>query len=237
MKYCLSSRNRRLATCRCATHLVAVACAFALALQVSTTWAGTITSFTGSGPGLGTLNIPVILTVQANNDEVPLGEKSDSNIVVPIKRFDSNNYIDIQFNTLSSDGVTEYQFFESVDNNTGVNWSSYTMILGFGVGGSFVASPSGDGLDFDAPQYNTAPTSSVMPTVGLNEDVLVWSGGIHGAAAQTYQFRIDVPDIGQFTLRQIPTPVPEPATIVLAGLALVAILRCRPLRQLRCLLH
>ena len=216
---------------RLAMLLVSAVCVVMVTSHATSASAGTIVSGAGSGPGLGTINIPAIITVQANNDEVPSPPKLDSNIVVPIKGFDSNNYIDIQFSVAFSEGVTEYSFFESVDNNTGVNWSSYTMVLGFGVGAAFVASPAGDGLDFDAPQFNTPPVSSVMPIVGLNEDILVWSGGIHGIAAQSYQFRIDVPDVESFTLRQIATPVPEPSTIVLMGLALVGILgyRCRAL--------
>ena len=61
--------------------------------------------------------------------------------------------------------VTEYRVFESVDNNTGINWAGYTMELGFGIGAGFVPSPPGDGLDFDAPLYDTPPISSAFSNV------------------------------------------------------------------------
>ena len=51
---------------------------------------------------------------------MPLAGVLDNNIFVPIKRFDHNGYIDIEFHVAPSGGVTEYQVFESVDNNTGV---------------------------------------------------------------------------------------------------------------------
>jgi hypothetical protein len=72
--------------------------------------------------------------------------------------------------------------------------------------------------------------SSVMPLVGRpNEDTLVFSGGIHGTGAESYQFRIDVPDVptverfSRFTIRQIPIAVPEPASLLLVGLAVAGL--------------
>lgn len=181
----------------------------------------------GTGPGLGTVSVPAIVTTAPNNDNSPTPGAFDNNIVVPIKRFDFSDYIDIEFAVNPSQGVTEYQFFESVDNNTGATWKSHTMILGYGVGANFVSSTVGDGLDFDFPNYDLAPTSSAMPIVGTpNEDTLIFSGGLQGTGAETYQFRIDVPDVttlppgfGRFTLRQFPEAVPEPATLTLVGLA------------------
>ena len=60
---------------------------------------------------------------------------------VPLKRFDFNDYIDIEFLVVPSQGVTEYIVSEFVDNNTGLDWSSYHMQLGFGVGGGFTVGP------------------------------------------------------------------------------------------------
>ena len=199
-----------------------------------TSFAGVITIATqfgpnaGTGPGLGTVSVPAIVTTLANNDNSPTPGAFDNNIVVPIKRFDFSDYIDIEFAVTPSQGVTEYQFFESVDNNTGAPWYSHTMILGYGVGANFVQSTVGDGLDFDFPNYDLAPTSSALPIVGTpNEDTLIFSGGLQGTGAETYQFRIDVPDVttlppgfGRFTLRQFPQAVPEPATLTLASLVL-----------------
>ena len=162
-----------------------------------------------------------VVTVQANNDNVPSTNFLDGNILVPLKRFDFPDYIDIQFTVLPSDGVTEYQVSEFVDNNTGSPWGSYRMQLGFGTGVDFVLSALNDGLDFDFPTYDTPPTSAAFPTVLTpDEDQLVFTGGVHGAGAQPYNVRVDVPDlVGRisptFTLRQIPIVVPEPSTLVL----------------------
>jgi len=174
-----------------------------------------------SGPGLGFASVAAIVTAQANNDNVPNANFTDSNIVVPLKRFDFPNFIDIQFSVAASDGVTEYQISEFVDNNTASPWSSYRMQLGFGTGANFVLSTANDGLDFDAPNYDTPPTSGAFSTVLTpDEDQLVYTGGIHGGGAQPYNFRVDVPNlVGRasptFTLREFPTVVPEPATLIL----------------------
>lgn len=203
------------------------------ALSVAPALAGVITAPPAPvavGPGLGTVAVPAIITVQPNNDNVPSPQFLDNNIFVPIKRFDHVGGIDIEFFVQPSDGVTEYQVFESVDNNTGVPWSSYRMVLGYGLGANFVPSGAGDGLDFDAPQYDLFPISSAMPLVGMpNEDTLVFNGGTHGTGAESYQFRIDVPDVptvnffSRFTIRQIPVAVPEPASLALVGLAIACL--------------
>jgi len=206
-------------------------------LFVASTLAGQINSTpapVASGTGLGFVGVAAIITGAPNNDDAT-GTPSDSNIVVPFKRFDSNGFIDIPFTVTATDGVTEYLFTEFVDNNTGSNWNTYTISLGFGTGANFTqVGGNGDGLDFDTgpPGGDTAPPTAVaFPTVSRpNEDTLVFSGGIHGSGAQQYQFRIDVPELGgrasTFTLRQQPTPIPipEPTAVVYAGLSLAALL-------------
>jgi len=186
----------------------------------------------GTGPGMGTVDVPVILTPNGNNDNQLGGGINDNNIIVPIKLFNNIGYIDILFNVSNSGGSTEYKVFESVDNNTLIPWSSYTMQLGFGTGLAFNnVGGSGDGLDFDFPNFDLFPTSSLFTSVVATEDMLVYSGGIQSTGAGTYQFRIDVPDgITQFTLRQTPVAVPEPGSFCLLGaLASLGLLayRCR----------
>src|SRR4051812_17906394 len=176
-----------------------------------------------NGPGLGFAQVAAAVTISPNNDDVPAVGGQDNNIVVPLKRFDSLNYIDIKFTVALSEGVTEYKVSEFVDNNTGANWGSYNMYLGFGTGDQFQLSGAGDGLDFDAPLYTPAFSSGAFFAVALSEDTLVFSGGTHGSGAQPYVVRIDVPDLAlngnSFTLRQIPTAVPEPGTALLAALS------------------
>jgi len=187
---------------------------------------------------LGFVGIAAITTVSPNNDDVP-GAQPDNNMVIPFKRFDSTGFIDIPFTVTATDGVTEYLFTEFVDNNTGSSWNSYTMMLGFGTGAGFTqVGGLLDGLDFDIGPpggNNTPPTSIAFPIVTRpNEDTLVFSGGIHGAGAQQYQFRIDVPDLSgralTFTLRQQPTPIPEPTTVGLVGLSLAGLSLSRRFR-------
>lgn len=186
----------------------------------------------GTGPGMGTVSVPVVFTANPNNDNQIGGGASDNNLIVPIKRFDYPGYIDIVFQVAPSNGgVTEYKVFESVDNNTLTNWSSYRMELGFGYGTSFISSPSGDGLDFDDPDYNTPPVSSVFTNVATSEDVLVFSNGIHSTGSETYLFRIDVPDLSDtgattsFTLRQVPIPEPSSYLLFLCALTCLWIYR------------
>lgn len=168
-----------------------------------------------SGPGLGFGNVVALATTNPNNDDSP-GALPDNNIMVPVERFDSSGYIDISFTVTPTAGVTEYQVSGTVDNNTGSNWNAYNILLGFGIGAGFTqVGGIGDGLDFDTgpPGGNsTPPTSMVMPIVTRpNEDSLLFSGGTQDSSAQTYQFRIDVPDLlsrnGTFTLRQQPIAV------------------------------
>jgi hypothetical protein len=203
-------------------------CAFVLTCFVAPASAGTITSaLPAVGPGLGFVAVPAIVTLTPDNDNVPAAGVGDNNIVVPLKRFDNNGVIDIEFTVAPSNGVTEYVVSEFVDNNTGLPWIGYNMFLGYGVGAAFTPL-AGDGLDFDFPTYDTPPTSGAFPAwAPLGEDGLAFFGGLHASGAQQYVVRIDVPNIAtvrlsRFTLRQVPVPIPEPGTIALACLALAS---------------
>ncbi|MBA3482064.1 MAG: PEP-CTERM sorting domain-containing protein, partial [Pirellulales bacterium] len=201
-------------------------------VAIAPAFAGTIVSASpASGPGVGLVAVPNILTTTPNNDNE--AGPGSNNISIVVKRFDANGFIDIEFNTTPSDVVTEYLIFEAVDNNTGVPWAAYTMQLGFGTGANFQQSPAGDGLDFDAPQFDGGvPSSTAFPSVVTGEDLLTFGGGVQGAGLQTYRVRIDVPDfsgqrLNRFTLRQTPVAIPEPATLALAGVAMIGVLCVR----------
>jgi len=177
-----------------------------------------------SGPGLGLASVSLILTASPNNDNSPTPNPSDNNITVPIKRFDASDYIDLVFSTEASRGVSEYHTSEFVDNNTGSPWSSYRMQLGTGTGANFQLAAPTSGLDFDFPDYDAPPSSAAFAFVATpNPAELLFTGGIHGLGAQLYTFRIDVPDVsgGSFTLRQIPTAIPEPSSMALVSLGLL----------------
>jgi len=192
-------------------------CTAAACLVAPLAQAGTILgSGAIAGPGLGIVAVPVIITPDEGVAD------STGNIGVPIKRFDQTGYIDIEFFVRTSDprGTTEYLLFESVDNNTGIDWSSYTMQLGTGLGAGFVQSNGANGLTFDAPNYNPTPNSSAFDQVITNPTQLDFFDGIQSTGSQIYQVWIDVPDgIQVFTLRQYPTAVPEPGTLALAAIA------------------
>ena len=158
-------------------------------------------------------------------------------MTVPFKRFDSNGYIDIVFTVSdnaafpgTAETTTEYQVIESVDNDTGTDWSGYVMELGFGSGAGFVDSIAGDGLDFDSPDYDTPPSSTGFASVDTSdEDVLVYSSGLQTTGGESYSLRIDVPNgIQTFTLRQYPIPaVPEPGSIFLLVMGTIGLLAYR----------
>ncbi len=195
-----------------------MSCAAVAWLATSQAEAGTITGVGAiGGTGLGFVAVPVVTTPN------PGVADDTNNIGVPIKRFDTNGYIDIEFLVRNSEpaGTTEYQIFEAVDNNTGINWIAYTVELGFGLGTGFQIADPSLGLTFDAPNFSPTPNSSAFSQVLTTPVQLVFSNGLQATGSETYQFWIDVPEgITSFTLRQYPQPIPEPGTLALAAMAI-----------------
>jgi hypothetical protein len=213
-------------------HLRRAAALYFVSAFVGTASAGTITHSLAFPPGPDPVivapgnqaSVPIVTTPSPNNDNVP-GVNPDNNIDVNNKRFNVNVPIDIVFTVAQSGGVTEYRVVEQVDNNTGIPWVGYRMQLGYGIGVNFQLAAAGDPLDFDAPLYDTPPTSGAMIATVLSPNELVFSG-FQAAGAEPFNVRIDVPDLeltrlSQFTLRQIPIAIPEPASLVLFGIALL----------------
>jgi len=167
--------------------------------------------------------------VDPANDDV--AGSSPNVIVVTQKDYVGIGPVDLVFDVIDNGGVTEYLVMEGVQNSTGLDWSSYHIELGFGVGAGFVKSAAGDGLDFDAPDYNSDvffdPSPGFFPTVSVSEDDIIASGGVMPSPsfAGNFLFHIDVPDgISAFTLRQSPiAAVPEPAMAWLLASALAGL--------------
>lgn len=210
-------------TRRFATSIVALSVAFTANLL----GAGEITNFSwfsGVASVAGTGTPP---PVDTNNDDV--AGTSPNEIVVTQKDYVGIGPVDLVFDVEDTGGVTEYHFIEGVQNNTGLDWTSYHIELGFGTGASFVKSTAGDGLDFDAPDFNSDfffnPVPGFFPSVSVTEDDVIASGGVMPGPsfAGYFRFHVDVPDgISSFTIRQSPI-VPESSTMSLAAAGLAAL--------------
>jgi hypothetical protein len=109
----------------------------------------------------------VVSTSSPNNDDAP-GNGSDNNLVAPLKRFDSTGFIDVEMTVTPTQGVSAYLVSEFVDNNTGINWSAYTMLLGFGTGAGFTSS----GAIADANAAVPEPTTLMIRTIGAASSCL-----------------------------------------------------------------
>jgi len=197
-------------------------------LTATTLRAGEITGFnwfSGVASVAGTVFSP---PSAPNNDDV-IGTSPNS-IFVTQKDYVGIGPVDLVFDIINTGGVTEYLVIEGVQNSTGLDWSSYHIELGFGNGAGFVKSTSGDGLDFDAPDFNSDfffnPAPGFFPTVAVTEDDIIASGGVMPdfSFAGNFLFHVDVPDgITSFTIRQSPIAVPEPSTLVMAVLGLLGL--------------
>lgn len=206
-------------TRRSVTYIAAIL----ILLGPANVWSGEITGvnwFSGVASVAGeVVNPPSV----PNNDNV-IGP-SPNTIFVLQKDYTAIGPVDLVFDVVSSGGVTEYAVIEGVQNNTGLDWGSYHVELGFGNGADFVKSAAGDGLDFDAPDYDSTvdfnPSPGFFLTPIVTEDDIIASGGVMPdfSYAGNFVFHVDVPDgITSFTIRQSPIAVPEPATMALLGL-------------------
>lgn len=168
-----------------------------------------------------------------NNDNAILN--NPNKVMLPNLSYMAIEPFDIVFTVQPSDGTTEYFFIDTVTNNTGIGWIGYQLELGFGVGDTFYRFdekpiPFSIGLpDFDTPERDPTPTSTVFSTLSThthgNFDIQ-WSGGIVPPAGTVdFTFSIDTPDdwadhdiYSGFTLRQTPNPIPAPPALILGAL-------------------
>ena len=205
-------------------------------LAVTTARAGEVTGFNWYSGVASVASTTIFPPVAPNNDDV--AGLSLNEIFITQKNYFAMGPVDLTFDVTNSGGVTEYEFKEGVFNNTGLNWSSYHIELGYGTGVGFVKSLSGDGLDFDSPDFNSPfnfnPSPGFFPSVSVTEDDVYASGGVmpYLTFAGYFRFAVDVPDgITQFTVRQSPVAVPEPSSWALASLGLVGLALYRRRRK------
>jgi hypothetical protein len=211
-----------------AKKIVASAAATLIIFTATSLRAGEITGFTwfsGVASVAGTSFSP---PSSPNNDNV-VGPSPNS-IFVTQKDYVAIGPVDLVFDVIDTGGVTEYAVVEGVQNNTGVDWASYHIELGFGNGAGFVKSGTGDGLDFDSPDFDSDfffnPSPGFFPTATVTEDDILAGGGVMPdfTFAGNFVFHVDVPDgITSFTIRQSPIPVPEPTASALATFGLLGL--------------
>ena len=208
----------------------AVRYGLALLLIVSTASAAQAAIITGVGsfelPGFSTGSLSPGLTPAPNNDNAAA---ASPNQVTSSVFFNTFGIADFEFVLADSGGTTEYRilFGPFYVNNTGVAWDGFLFELGFGTGASFVRSGALDLLDFDLPDADPLPTSTVFPTLSHGTDALEWSGAtVPSVGSVLFTLSVDVPDglaafhptgLNRFTVRQTPiaAAVPEPAALLL----------------------
>jgi hypothetical protein len=153
--------------------------------------------------------------------------------------FNSPGFAEVEYVTGDSGGTTEYFISQNLlVNNSGVVWAGFRFELGFGTDSDFVRAPAGVALDFDVPDADPAPFSSVFTNIDHQPNVITWSGGtVPFVRPVAFRLSIDVPDgldtwhpqgLRRFTLRQTPltaeTAIPEPSSILLTAAALLPLL-------------
>jgi hypothetical protein len=216
---------------------VAAPLAVALAFAASTpAKAGEITGFAWFSGIASVASTTIFPPVAPNNDDV--AGPSPNEVFVTQKNYVGIGPVDLVFPVRDTGGVTEYVFIEGVTNSTGIDWNGYHIELGFGHGAGFVKSTVGDGLDFDAPDFNSPvnfnPFPGIFPSFSVpTEDDIVAGGGLmpFPSFAGYFGFHVDVPDgITSFTIRQSPLPVPEPSTWLLAACGAAGLVGFRRLR-------
>ena len=188
-------------------------------------------------PGFSTGSLSVGVASSPNNDNIAVASPNTITYSIFFNAGGVGN-ADLEFFVANSGGTTEYRATHpliGVVNNTGQPWTGFRFQLGFGVGSSFVLSTGLDALDFDTPDRDPTPSSTVFTTLSHQADTLEWTGGtVPSVGPVRFDLALDVPDnlpnpdvsgVSRFTLRLTPlvqaTAVPEPTTasLLLAALA------------------
>lgn len=211
--------------------------------------AGTITAFAGVGPDGNMITIPTGPdggSVTVRGGEVSVSRTTDSmgNFTgyTINKSFTSFDPIDIVITVTDSTppGTAVTHFAENLRNDGRAAWFDYHFVLGYGVGTPFT--PVGPG----APVFPRFPTPTV-DGFDLNSQLgngLVFLGGSLAPLSDTRStFDLETPNstaippedqifengqpVGyRFTLREQPSPIPAPVSVVLLGTGLGGLLGC-----------
>ena len=158
----------------------------------------------------------------------------DAGVTIEKTFFDPFVPIDIVFTILkpefSSDG---FAISETVHNLTGRTWNDFHFRLGLGTGTSFVDFFPGEDPDVEFGTLFAISADSDVFSIGSasfhSPRTLDFTGGLVPSGTDvTFSFSIvegfiDASDGSTFTLRQLPSLVPEPASILLVGLGLAGL--------------
>jgi MYXO-CTERM domain-containing protein len=130
---------------------------------------------------------------------------------------------DIEF-TLDENGT--FAVDKTVLNNTGVHWTDFELLLGFGLGDDFVPSSEGDSLSFiNFP--STREETSAFSGAAFDRDRIFFSGGLDDGEEARFIAFISSGTDGEhsITLRQnaFTAAIPEPSNFVLAILGLLSL--------------
>ena len=143
---------------------------FTCGAQAATISAIADSSFPGSSTG--TIG-PVGATPAPNNDNAIA---ASPNVVAYNVVFNSSGPLEVDFMTVASGGTTEYTFTQTFVNNTGQAWTGFTFELGYRMNLGFTPSGVADGLDFDTPGADPAPSASLFTTWVHLGDRIEWLG-------------------------------------------------------------
>lgn len=201
------------------------------------------------GASAGIITGANIITLQGSTASVTNINRNAHTLDIT-KDFKGLEPIDIEFTVQGAGDVTAWKFNEIIRNNSGVEWNDFHFELGTGTGNGFRRLSVTDMLIFSG----TLPVETIDPTgiqpfednSAAGQTVLSYinteGGGVPSSPNNRLKFpnlTINVPDgLTKFTLRERPStdgkllPVPEPASVLLVLVALIALRMCRSDRAL-----
>jgi hypothetical protein len=158
-----------------------------------------------------------------------LSDSPNFDIASAGKSFTSVGPLDFVFPVTYTDNFSTVTYFvaEGITNNTTSTWSDYHEQIGNGSGEGFTL--SSNPVTFVTPADLTY-SNTAFPDLSVSSDEIDYSGGaVAPGQAINLTFSITVPDGDgvspyDFTLRQFPTVVPEPASFSLIALGSIGLL-------------